>query len=49
MNSDKIRQVAKDAAEKIIRPGATITADGICDAISKAVAAALEEYERQDD
>lgn len=49
MNIDKIRQAAKSAALEVIHSGSVISAEGISEAISKAVAAAFEEYEKQDD
>lgn len=47
MDIDKIREVTRDVAEKVNREHPLVTHEGIADTISKAVAAAFEEYERQ--
>ncbi len=47
MDIEKIRKVTRDAAKQVNKEHPMVTHEGLADTISKAVAAAFEEYEKQ--
>lgn len=49
MNYDKIRDAAMSAMQDHMKPQAHVSAADIKEAISKAIVAAIQEYEKQKD